>query len=272
MYNLLASDLDGTLIPLSEDNKLIRAIDTFSENFQNSSNTKLAYITGRHFSLALEGLNKYKLPEPDFLVCDVGTSLYTKNPNKSWYSDSEYSNYLLNRWNINDSKELISTLENISFIKLQENERQSPLKLSYYLENNKLTNNLNLIIDEKIKEIEKNLLKAQIKFSIIFSIDEVSNVGLIDILPPDTAKNTALDFICKKYLINNSNVIYAGDSGNDLAVIKASYKSILVGNAREDIKKEALNINKKTPENLYISNSHSALGVIEGARHFGVFK
>ena len=76
--SLLASDLDGTLIPLVRDPERLRQVTEFVDAVNGSVNLMLAYVTGRHLSLAREGIAEIGLPEPSWFVCDVGTSVYRK--------------------------------------------------------------------------------------------------------------------------------------------------------------------------------------------------
>ena len=72
---LLASDLDGTLIPLERDAQRLREVAELVDAFEASEGLLLAYVTGRHLSLAQAGIEEIGLPSPDWFVCDVGTRL-----------------------------------------------------------------------------------------------------------------------------------------------------------------------------------------------------
>jgi hydroxymethylpyrimidine pyrophosphatase-like HAD family hydrolase len=132
MKRLLASDLDGTLIPLSRNPELLDAINDFSGIIALQPSLQLAYVTGRHFELTLQGIQEYGLPEPDFIVCDVGTSVYLKDSDKNWHPDKGYADFLSKRWNIFHASELADMLRGINGISIQEDFRQSAHKLSYY--------------------------------------------------------------------------------------------------------------------------------------------
>ena len=73
---LLASDLDGTLIPLERNAKRLREVAELVGAFETTPSLQLAYVTGRHLSLAQAGTAEVGLPCPDWFVCDVGTSVY----------------------------------------------------------------------------------------------------------------------------------------------------------------------------------------------------
>jgi sucrose-6F-phosphate phosphohydrolase len=256
---LFASDLDGTLIPLPGSSATPADINEFSRLIEGSRSITLAYVTGRHFELALEGIAKYALPIPTFLVCDVGTSIYQYADN-SWKLDKTYAHYLVSLWGIHHSKNLLSYLENIEGLSLQEPEKQTQLKLSFYTPTE--------TSEKNCAEIKNQLESNSIAAEIIYSEDEIKKTGLIDILPPKTAKHTALNFLSHKLNLKNEEILYAGDSGNDLAVIEAGFFSILVGNTPQTIKEKALKI-ATSKDHLYIAENISAAGVVEGIRFFG---
>jgi sucrose-6F-phosphate phosphohydrolase len=263
MKKLLASDLDGTLIPLSDEPYLHESVKTFSDYFIKQKSLLLAYVTGRHFELACAGIRDFELPHPDYLVCDVGTSIYRKKNSNEWISDSEYMSHLSSRWELDHADQLVSILQHIQGISLQESFRQSSLKLSYYTPADSA--------EDILKEIKHSLHSQNISARIIYSRDEIKGLGLIDILPPDTAKHSALDYLSDTLGFNKENILYAGDSGNDLAVIHAGYPSILVGNTPDDVKMKAKEYALNSPEFLYCAREHSAAGVIEGCKYFEVF-
>jgi hypothetical protein len=52
---LLASDLDGTLIPLERDAQRLREVEELVRALAASEDLRLAYVTGRHLALAQAG-------------------------------------------------------------------------------------------------------------------------------------------------------------------------------------------------------------------------
>ena len=74
-----------------------------------------------------------------------------------------------------------------------------------------------------------------------------------------------------------TNTVFAGDSGNDLAVLTSHIKSVLVGNAcsrvREDSLQQALNMGEANA--LYFAkggflgmNGNYSAGILEGVAHY----
>jgi hypothetical protein len=84
-------------------------------------------------------------------------------------------------------------------------------------------------------------------------------------------------FLAESKGVSKSRVIYAEDSGNDLAVMASDIPSILVRNAAEDIRREAREAVRKSgiEKTLYEAkgdfpgmNGNYTAGVLEGLAHF----
>jgi hypothetical protein len=72
-------------------------------------------------------------------------------------------------------------------------------------------------------------------------------------------------------------VVYAGDSGNDMAVLVSDIRAVLVQNASDSVRREARQKSGQNGnrERLYLSrggflgmNGNYAAGVLEGLAHF----
>jgi hypothetical protein len=76
---------------------------------------------------------------------------------------------------------------------------------------------------------------------------------------------------------DDAQSVFAGDSGNDLPALTSGLNAVLVRNARDDVRDEALDALRKSGQahRLYIAqggyhgmNGHYAAGVLEGVHHF----
>jgi hydroxymethylpyrimidine pyrophosphatase-like HAD family hydrolase len=153
-------------------------------------------------------------------------------------------------------------------------------KQSYYI---KLSDNK----DRVIKKIRSRLDKHNINATIIYSIDTRRKIGLIDIIPPNASKVNALNYVLRKLKVKKNDVLYCGDSGNDISVLTSGYRSVLVKNAAFSVKDEVLRLaeQKRLLNRVYLAqgnfvepskrlklNGNYVSGIIEGAYHFGFFK
>ena len=72
---VLATDLDGTLIPLEENRQNQDDLQILATQLVQREVT-LLFVTGRHLDSVLEAINEFRLPQPEWIICDVGTSLF----------------------------------------------------------------------------------------------------------------------------------------------------------------------------------------------------
>ena len=265
---IIACDLDRTLLPNGE----WEDDDSLEKFYKLIEGNTLVYVSGRNLNLYKEAKKDFGIRTPDYFLGAVGTEVFVKNGD-DLVPDEDWKKYLLDKhpnWNRGEVVQMVSEniIEEENFY-LQEDGVQNDYKISYYLKG----------LDENrqiVSTIENLLLNRKINAKVIFSFDPEKEIGLIDILPTHANKMGALQFLIEKLGKDKEDVVYAGDSGNDLLPIGAGFKSILVKNAPEEIKKQAQDLAKDN--NLYIAkgsnegNGNYSSGVIEGLRYFGVIE
>ncbi|HKK17152.1 MAG TPA: HAD family hydrolase, partial [Opitutales bacterium] len=64
---MLATDLDGTLIPLAGNLQNREDLEQLATSFKGSGRT-LVFATGRSFESVLEAIRGIPLPDPDWIV------------------------------------------------------------------------------------------------------------------------------------------------------------------------------------------------------------
>jgi hydroxymethylpyrimidine pyrophosphatase-like HAD family hydrolase len=95
---LLAVDLDGTCI--SED---VNTTDLLRKTLESQMETgRLAYATGRHYKSACNAILDAYLPQPDYLITDVGNRVF-KNDSGEFILDKDYEAFNINCWKLLDS-------------------------------------------------------------------------------------------------------------------------------------------------------------------------
>ena len=107
-------------------------------------------------------------------------------------------------------------------------------------------------------------------YQIISSIDPFSNGGLIDLLPTGVSKAYALEWLCQEQHVTRRSLIFAGDSGNDLAAFNAGYNTVIVGNAAASLVNQVHEAHRSAgwSDRLYHASQHATTGVLEGVQHF----
>ena len=258
---LLASDLDGTLIPLETDAQRLREVGELVDAIEASGNILLAYVTGRHLSLAQGGIAEVGLPSPDWFVCDVGTSVYRRT-NRTYEADGEYRRAMRAAFGGLSGDDVRAAIGAVEGLDLQEEEKQAEFKVSYYTRGRP---------EPFVETVQSRLDAADANVSLVPSHDPVSGRGLLDVLPAGIAKDYALRYLHGHSGVQEQHLVYAGDSGNDRAAMLAGYRAIVVGNAdqvlKDDLRVEATA--QGLTNRIYFAEHPYARGVLEGLRHFG---
>ncbi len=259
--NVLATDLDGTFIPLEGNEQNSVDLITLTGELKEVD-AQLVYITGRHLEYGQQAIDEHDLPIPDWFICDVGTSVYQSNNSGTFQLVREYERHLeqiISTLPIANLRELLLPVDGL---RLQEPAKQGPFKLSFYADASRL--------NALVNEINSLLDKHQGPYSIVSSIDPFNGDGLIDLLPKDVSKAHALTWWAERQNVQKEEIIFAGDSGNDLAAMSAGYRTIVVGNADRKIAQQAYLAHQQAGwhNRIYLAQGPATTGVLEGCRWF----
>lgn len=265
---LLCSDLDRTLLPNGKEPEsslarpLLRRLAARSE-------TTLAYVSGRHEQLLRRAIIDYAIPEPAYAIGDVGTTIYRISGGR-WQRWQEWEQRIAPDWNGANARDLAGLLSDLDLLVPQEEEKQNRFKLSFYAP-------VDCQKDALLSEMAARLRGRGIRASLIWSVDEAAEVGLLDVLPESATKLHAVRFVMELSGMPESETVFAGDSGNDLAVLTSGLQSVLVRNAHPEVRDEALREVRRLglEHKLYLAegnfcgmNGNYAAGVLEGVAHF----
>lgn len=258
---VLATDLDGTFIPLPGNEENSQALAEIS-NASQKQNLELIYCTGRHFESVMDVIDTEKLPSPEWIICDVGTSIYRQSEGQ-YFPFEAYSRHLEDLTLSTSRQEMESIFIGLPGLVLQQADHQQEFKLCYECES-QLTSSL-------VDQISTLLTDFKIPFEAHGSIDPFLNCGLIDILPQGVSKAYALKWLSDHAKYNANQVVYAGDSGNDYLALISGCRAIIVANAPKDLVKkiEATLKEKKKSHALYVAKQEATSGVLAGCKHFG---
>ena len=265
---LLCTDLDRTLIPNGKQKESPGARKQFAD-FVCKDFVTLVYVTGRDKNLTAQAIDTYQLPKPDYVIADVGTTIYTIL-NDDWIPESEWQEKIKADWADRSNKDIRPLFTKFKTLVLQEESKQTQYKLSYYLA---LDCQYQSLLPELVALAKKNGYAIRI----IDSIDEINNIRLVDILPQGASKRHAIEFLMRKLVFDLQNTIFAGDSGNDLQVLVSPIQSILVANASVEVQKIALDKSKLSGNegSIFIAkgsyqgfNGNYSAGILEGINHY----
>jgi hypothetical protein len=229
----------------------------------------LAYVTGRHPALADQGLRHAGLPPPRFLLGDVGSSIYL-DQGDGWEPLQPYWAHIAPDWQGVGGAEILALLGDIPGLRPQEPEKQAPFKASFYAAPD--TNMATALA------IARARLDAQgVRANLIWSRGSDWRIGLLDVLPATADKRRAILFLRTWLEAAPDHTVFAGDSGNDLAVLGSDIPAVLVANAAPAVREAAMAAARAAgcADRLYLArggyrdmNGNYAAGVVEGVVHF----
>lgn len=265
---LLCTDLDRTLLPNGTQPESVSVRKKFSR-FASRDEVTLVYVSGRDKALVQQAIKNYHIPSPNFVIADVGATIY-QIQNKKFHAMEQWDSEIENDWDGKSNKELQKLLSHFKDLRIQEYGKQKLHKLSYYVP-------LHTDHENLLNEINSCFEKEAVKANLIWSIDDGAGLGLLDILPASANKKHAIEFIMSEFNFSLDETIFAGDSGNDISVMASPIHSILVANATDDVKKMAVEKAQlnNTTQSLYLAkgdffgmNGNYSAGILEGIVHY----
>lgn len=259
---ILAADLDGTLIPLQDIPQNLEDLRTLREHFA-VARTTLTFVTGRHLTIVREAIHEHQLPQPDWIICDVGTTIYQRK-SRQWRRVLPYTEHLAAISAALPMSELRRRLSALPGLVLQEEHKQARFKLSFYVEHGQLEGRAAMIADW--------LRDHRAPYSMIRSIDPFTGEGLIDVLPRGVSKAYAIEWWRRHLGFGRREIVFAGDSGNDQAALTAGYRAIVVANADRQLVQEVASHHAERgwTDRLHLAEAPATSGVLEGCRRFGL--
>jgi sucrose-6-phosphatase len=264
---MFVTDLDNTLVNHNtEDDKALTELNHRLSQHRQEYGSKIVYATGRSSVLYRQLAAEKKLIEPDALVVAVGTEIYINssesvagegllsgkltNP-KGDNCDRDWSAQIATGWNRNA---VVSITDKFDELKSQPDTEQRPFKVSFFLEES--------ASERILKKIETESQKCGLNIKLIYS----SGIDL-DIVPKNSDKGQAMQFLRQKWKFVPEQTVACGDSGNDIALFAAGKeRGIIVGNARPEL----IQWHSENPaDNRYLAKNICAGGILEGLKHFG---
>lgn len=243
---LLATDMDGTL--LGDHDGLMRLTNWLSDNPQ----CLFVVATGRSVQDAMSEMATWDAPPPDVLIADVGSSVYQFDGHGRPRLMEDWHHCLRKDWQRSRCQRL---LDAHGALVQQPARTQSTYKLSYFVAGG-CPGSAGLTNSELISEVEQSLATAGLAARVV-----LSHGNLVDVLPVQGGKALAVDFIRTRYGIDLQDVVTAGDSGNDLDLLRDAALGIAVANHTAEL--TAL----RGLRNIYWAGTASAAGIMEGLHY-----
>lgn len=266
---LLCTDLDRTLLPNGAAPEAPGVRDSF-KRFVARDEVRLAYVSGRDRQRVEQAIREYELPSPDFVIADVGTTIYDVAAGDRWIRNHRWEGEIGQDWADDGYDRLSKALRNDERLELQEASRQNRFKLSFYVDSRAEE-------DRLLTDIEARLAPLDMPCTLVYSFDEPRQVGLLDVLPEKASKLHSIMFVMRESGFGESETVFCGDSGNDLSVLTSRIPGVLVANAADDVKRRAIRMAESNGMSQYLytargsflgMNGNYAAGVLEGVCHF----
>jgi sucrose-6F-phosphate phosphohydrolase len=265
---LLCTDLDRTLLPNGPQPESPEARKRFGE-LTAQAGVVLVFVTGRDQALVEDAIREFQLPCPDYVIADVGSTIYQVDRN-GWHYWEQWEQQIAGDWQGRTHDAVHALFHDLPSLQLQEASKQNSYKLSYYVP---------LDIDHValMSDMHAILLDQHISASLIWSIDDPAGIGLLDVLPASASKQHAIEYLMQQLGYSLENTVFAGDSGNDLAVLTSPIHSVLVANATDEVRHQARQqvLNMGQNEALYFArggfldmNGNYSAGILEGVAHY----
>lgn len=239
LNHFLITDIDNTLI--GEDNSRLDELAAFLRD--NHEKIGFGIATGRTIDSALEILNEHNLPEPDIMITSVGAEIYygaKRYPDKGWVA------HLSNHWN---RKRVQGILDQLDFLRYQEEDTQRQFKISYDMDPGK----------DRLSMVHQMLQENRARYTLVYSHEQ-----FLDILPHRASKGKAIRYLAYKWNIPLANIIVSGDSGNDAGMLRGDLAGIVVGNYSSEL--EHLRGQRK----VYFADAACSGGMLEGIQHYNI--
>lgn len=250
MHWILASDVDGTL---TGDRNALDRLATRLQKLRDDGKLFLIFSTGRRLTQVISGVADEGLPEPDAVICQVGTEIYLPPFQEESRPLEVWRQRLLAQYR---REEALCYLEGIEGLQLQPPEFNTELKTSCYLDECPDP-------ERAAREIIRRVRPVSDRYQVVWSSGRD-----LDILPEASGKGKAIAFLIELRTMPAERVIVAGDSGNDATMFQHFRRGVVVSNAQPELLQLASQMESDT---ICVASLPHASGVEEGLEHFGVF-
>lgn len=260
--DLLASDLDGTLVPPTWTPERADELNDFRDAIAAGERLWLAYVTGRHLEHALEAMDAFALPRPHYLVCEVGAALYARN-GEGYREDTEFRALMASSMGTTGDK-VRQALAGLPGLEPQSDEHQGAFKASFVTPWPPP--------EALLAKVHERLEGVGARTTLVTSRSSSGDAALLDVLPRGGAKDRAVRYLIRKLEVEERRTLFAGDSGNDRTALLADTMGVVVGNASrsfaDEVRSEAEREGRLT--SIHFAARPYAGGVLEGMYHFGI--
>lgn len=249
-YKLIAMDFDGTL--LTSDKKITEKNRDVLQKYKNNKYI-IVGITARNLSSVNNVCN---INTFNYLILNNGSYIYDVENNIGIDIGHINRNTLINI--TNNFKDFAEQIDYCSLNKYYIYKKENIKNNGFTVKINSLEDIKEIIVRMNIflknnEEINKNKKYIESKFDDlnVFEMSDTDNNNSrkwIALNPKGIDKLKALEILCKKIEISLDEVIFFGDSTNDLSIINKVGLGVAMGNALKEVKDQAKEITLSNDE------------------------
>ncbi|WP_349571951.1 glucosylglycerol-phosphate synthase [Azotobacter salinestris] len=232
---LLATDLDGTFLAGDPQDRL-----SLYQTITAHPDIQLAYVTGRSLEAVLPLLADPTLPQPDYIIADVGASLYH---GETLQPIQPLQHAIDARWP--GESQIAGALAGLA--DLQRQDVPQARRCSYFCTPERAA-------DPTLKTIAERL-----------GCDLLYSAGrYLDFLPRGVNKGSSLLKLVEHLGLDSDQVLVAGDTLNDLSMLTCGLKGVCVGQSEESLLEGTRHCTR-----VLHADSPGCGGIIQAFAHFG---
>ncbi|MEX6504496.1 glucosylglycerol-phosphate synthase [Pseudomonas zhanjiangensis] len=231
---LLATDLDGTFLAGDPEDRL-----SLYQTIAAHPEIRLAYVTGRSLEAVLPLLADPTLPQPDYIIADVGASLVHGD---SLQPIQPLQSAVDALWP--GENQVSGAIEGFA---LERQDVPQARRCSYYCSPEEATNPALL---QAVEALGCDLLYSAERY--------------LDLLPKGVNKGSSLKALAEWLELDDDQVLTAGDTLNDLSMLDGQFKGVCVGSSEV-----ALLQSTRQHSRVFHAERSGCGGILEAFAHFG---
>ncbi|MCQ4325912.1 glucosylglycerol-phosphate synthase [Stutzerimonas stutzeri] len=232
---LLATDLDGTFLGGDPQDRL-----SLYQTITAHPDIQLAYVTGRSLEAVLPLLADPTLPQPDYIIADVGASLYH---GETLLPIQPLQQHIETRW----PGETVIAKALASYPELVRQDVPQARRCSYFC------------TPEQAADPALKAVAEQLGCDLLYSADLY-----LDFLPRGVNKGSSLLRLIETLGLDPEQVLVAGDTLNDLSMLGCGLKGVCVGQSEPGLLEQTRNCTR-----VLHAEAAGCGGIIQAFAHFG---
>ncbi|HSH46766.1 MAG TPA: glucosylglycerol-phosphate synthase [Longimicrobiales bacterium] len=231
---ILATDLDGTFLGGAAEGRrrLYRLL-------RETPEAMVIFVTGRGVASVQPLLDDPEIPDPDYIIGDVGASVvdgHTLEP------VSEVQGPIEERWPGTPTvRETLKEFDTLIYQEVPQERRCSFL-----------------VRDGKVPAGLAEVVEGELGCELLLSAGRY-----LDVLPAGVSKGNSLLALLAEKGLDHERVVVAGDTLNDLSLFQVDLKGVVVGGAEAALSAKVLDMGV----NAYVAEAEGGAGILEGLEH-----